>query len=177
MVNASAEKSGLPPVAAASGVMNDETSVVTSAPNAAPRTTAIARSTTLPRSTKSRNSFSMAIMLAAPMDDAAKLHCLIEIPKGSRNKYEWDEDLQAIKLNRFLFSSVVYPIDDGFVTETIGPHGDALDALVCLSAATFPGCLIAVRPVGVLRMTDEEGQSDKLVCVPTDDPAWDEIED
>jgi inorganic pyrophosphatase len=111
------------------------------------------------------------------MDDAAKLHCLIEIPKGSRNKYEWDEDLQGIKLNRFLFSSVVYPTDYGFITETIGPHGDALDTLVCVSAPTFPGCLIAVRPVAVLRMTDEEGQSDKLVCVPTDDPAWDEVDD
>jgi inorganic pyrophosphatase len=116
-------------------------------------------------------------MLAAPMDDAANLHCLIEIPRGSRNKYEWDPDLQAIKLNRFLFSSVVYPTDYGFITNTIGPHGDALDTLVCVSAATFPGCLIAVRPVGVLRMTDEEGQSDKLVCVPTDDPAWEEVEE
>jgi inorganic pyrophosphatase len=115
-------------------------------------------------------------MLPPPMDDAT-LHCLIEIPRGSRNKYEWDEELQAIKLNRFLFSSVVYPTDYGFLTDTIGPHGEALDALVCLSAPTFPGCVIAVRPVGVLRMTDEEGQSDKLVCVPTDDPAWDEVDD
>ena len=111
------------------------------------------------------------------MDDATNLHCLIEIPRGSRNKYEWDEELQAIKLNRFLFSSVHYPTDYGFITDTIGPHGDALDTLVCVSAATFPGCMIAVRPVGVLRMTDEEGQSDKLVCVPTDDPAWDEVEE
>jgi inorganic pyrophosphatase len=115
-------------------------------------------------------------MLASPMDDAPKLHCLIEIPKGSRNKYEWDADLQAIKLNRFLFSSVVYPTDYGFITDTLGPKGDALDALVCVSAATFPGCLISVRAVAVLRMTDEEGQSDKLVCVPTDDPAWGEVE-
>ena len=116
-------------------------------------------------------------MLAAPMDDDTNLHCLIEIPKGSRNKYEWDPDLQAIKLNRFLFSSVHYPTDYGFITDTIGPHGDALDALVCVSAATFPGCLIEVRPVGVLRMTDEEGQSDKLVCVPTDDPDWEKVEE
>jgi inorganic pyrophosphatase len=116
-------------------------------------------------------------MLAPPMDAAAELHCLIEIPKGSRNKYEWDPELQAIKLNRFLFSSVVYPTDYGFITDTIGPHGDALDTLVCVSAATFPGCLIDVRAVAVLRMTDEEGQSDKLVCVPRNDPAWDEVED
>jgi len=115
-------------------------------------------------------------MLAPAMDDSARLHCMIEIPKGSRNKYEWDPQLQAIKLNRFLFSSVVYPTDYGFVTETRGEQGEELDALVCVNAPTFPGCLIEVRAVGVLRMDDEEGRSDKLVCVPHDDPAWDEVE-
>jgi inorganic pyrophosphatase len=115
-------------------------------------------------------------MLAAAMDDSSRLHCMIEIPKGSRNKYEWDADLQAIKLNRFLFSSVQFPTDYGFVTDTLGDSGDALDALVCVNAPTFPGCLIEVRAVGVLRMDDEEGRSDKLVCVPHDDPAWDEVE-
>ncbi len=115
-------------------------------------------------------------MLAPAMDDYTRLHCMIEIPKGSRNKYEWDEKLQAIKLNRFLFSSVVYPTDYGFVTDTLGEKGEALDALVCVNAPTFPGCLIEVRAVAVLRMDDEEGRSDKLVCVPADDPAWDEVE-
>ena len=110
------------------------------------------------------------------MDDSRALHCMIEIPKGSRNKYEWDAGLQAIKLNRFLFSSVVYPTDYGFVTDTLGEGGEALDALVCVNAPTFPGCLIEVRAVGVLRMDDEEGRSDKLVCVPADDPSWDEVE-
>jgi len=114
-------------------------------------------------------------MLAAAMD-AARLHCMIEIPKGSRNKYEWDADLQAIKLNRFLFSSVVYPTDYGFITGTLGESGEALDAIVLVNAPTFPGCLIEVRAIGVLRMDDEEGRSDKLVCVPADDPAWDEFE-
>ena len=107
------------------------------------------------------------------MDDS--LYCLVEIPKGSRNKYEWDAQLGAIKLNRFLFSSVVYPTDYGFITETHGDKGEELDALVCVSAPTFPGCLIAARAVAILRMTDEEGQSDKLVCVPSNDPAWDEV--
>ena len=111
------------------------------------------------------------------MDDATNLHCLIEIPRGSRNKYEWDAELQAIKLNRFLFSSVHYPTDYGFITDTIGPQGDALDALVCVNAPTFPGCLIEVRAVGVLRMDDEKGTSDKLVCVPTDDPDWEDVEE
>jgi len=115
-------------------------------------------------------------MLAAAMAGSQALHCMIEIPKGSRNKYEWDPALQAIKLNRFLFSSVVYPTDYGFVTDTLGESGDALDALVCVDAPTFPGCLIEVRVVGVLRMDDEEGRSDKLVCVPADDPSWDEVD-
>ena len=115
-------------------------------------------------------------MLAAAMDDSKHVHCMIEIPKGSRNKYEWDAGLQAIKLNRFLFSSVIFPTDYGFITNTLGESGEALDALVCVNAATFPGCLIEVRAVGLLRMDDEEGRSDKLVCVPADDPAWDEVE-
>ena len=114
-------------------------------------------------------------MLAPAMDDSVNVHCMIEIPKGSRNKYEWDADLQAIKLNRFLFSSVIFPTDYGFITNTLGESGEALDALVCVNAATFPGCLIEVRAVGLLRMDDEEGRSDKLVCVPADDPAWDEV--
>ena len=115
-------------------------------------------------------------MLAPAMDDSTRLHCMIEIPKGSRNKYEWDEQLQAIKLNRFLFSSVQFPTDYGFVTDTLGDSGDALDALVCVGQPTFPGCLIEVRAVGVLRMDDEEGRSDKLVCVPQDDPAWEGVD-
>jgi inorganic pyrophosphatase len=115
-------------------------------------------------------------MLAPAMDDSQHVHCMIEIPKGSRNKYEWDADLEAIKLNRFLFSSVIFPTDYGFITNTLGESGEALDALVCVNAATFPGCLIEVRAVGLLRMDDEEGRSDKLVCVPADDPAWDEVE-
>jgi inorganic pyrophosphatase len=114
-------------------------------------------------------------MLPPAMDDS-RLHCMIEIPRGSRNKYEWDPELEAIKLNRFLFSSVQFPTDYGFVTETLGESGEALDALVCVNSPTFPGCLVEVRAVGLLRMDDEEGRSDKLVCVPSDDPAWDEVE-
>jgi inorganic pyrophosphatase len=116
-------------------------------------------------------------MLAPAMDDEQRLTAKIEIPKGSRNKYEWDPELKAIKLNRFLFSSVVYPTDYGFITDTLGEQGEELDAMVCVNAPTFPGCLIEVRAIGVLRMDDEEGRSDKLVCVPHDDPAWDEVED
>jgi inorganic pyrophosphatase len=114
-------------------------------------------------------------MLATAMDETALL-CHVEIPKGSRNKYEWDHKQQAIKLNRFLFSSVVYPTDYGFVPGTLSDGGDELDAMICVSEPTFPGCRIHVRVVGVLCMRDESGQSDKLLCVPGQDPNWDHVE-
>ena len=104
------------------------------------------------------------------------LHCLVEIPKGSRNKYEWDDALGGIKLDRFLFSSVVYPTDYGFVTDTLGEDGDPLDAMVCVSEPTFSGCLIPVTAIAVFRMTDDKGQDDKVVCVPLQDPQWNKKE-
>jgi inorganic pyrophosphatase len=115
-------------------------------------------------------------MLATSMADAEILHCLVEVPKGSRNRYEWDEDLQAIKLDRFLFSSVHYPTDYGFIPKTLAEKGSALDAMVCVSAPTFPGILIPVKVLGVFRTKDEAGQDDKLLCVPLEDPNWNEME-
>ena len=100
------------------------------------------------------------------------VHCLVEIPKGSRNKYEFDAELGGIKLDRFLFSSVVYPTDYGFIPDTLAPKGEPLDAMVCVSEATFPGCVIPVRVIAVFRTSDERGQDDKLLCVPHDDPNW-----
>ena len=104
------------------------------------------------------------------------LRCLVEIPKGSRNKYEWDPELGAIKLDRFLFSSVVFPADYGFIPETCGEDGDPLDALVLVSEPTFPGCVIPARAVAAFRMQDDKGQDDKVVCVPHEDPNWNYIE-
>lgn len=106
----------------------------------------------------------------------APLHCVVEIPKGSRNKYQWDEALGGIKLARFLFSSVVYPTDYGFVPDTLSPKGEAFDAMILVGEPTFPGCIIPVRLVGVLRTEDERGQDDKLLCVPCEDPEWNEVE-
>jgi inorganic pyrophosphatase len=103
---------------------------------------------------------------------AGALHCLVEIPKGSRNKYEFDPELGAIKLDRFLFSSVVFPTDYGFIQQTVGEDGDPLDAMVCVSEPTFPGCVIPVEAVAVFRMTDDKGQDDKVLCVPHEDPNW-----
>jgi inorganic pyrophosphatase len=107
---------------------------------------------------------------------AGQLHCLVEIPKGSRNKYEWDEELQAIKLDRFLFSSVVYPTDYGFVPRTLAADGDPLDAMVCVSEATFPGCVIPVKAIALFRMHDDKGQDDKVLCVPEQDPNWNHMQ-
>jgi inorganic pyrophosphatase len=107
---------------------------------------------------------------------AKPIHCLVEIPKGSRNKYQYDAELGGIKLDRFLFSSVVYPTDYGFIPNTLAPKGEPLDAMVCVSAATFPGCLIPVRVIAVFRTSDERGQDDKLLCVPFEDPNWSQLE-
>jgi len=100
----------------------------------------------------------------------------IEIPKGSRNKYEFDHEIGALKLDRFLFSSMVYPTDYGFIPETLGLDGDPLDVMVCVSEPTFPGCRIAVKPIALFRMTDEKGIDDKVLAVPLQDPLWNTLE-
>ena len=105
-----------------------------------------------------------------------RVRCLVEIPKGSRNKYEWNEELQAITLDRFLFSSVVYPTDYGFIPDTLAGDGDPLDAVICVSEPTFPGCMVAVNAIGLLEMRDEKGEDEKILCVPRHDPNWDGIE-
>ncbi len=110
-------------------------------------------------------------------DELDQLLCFVEIPKGSRNKYEYDEEADAIKLDRFLFSSMVYPTDYGFIPQTLGQDGDALDAMVCVSEATFPGCVIPVKPIALFRMEDEHGVDDKVLCVPLQDPAWNHLEE
>ena len=107
----------------------------------------------------------------------APLTCVIEIPKGSRNKYEYDAELGGIKLDRFISASVVYPTDYGFVPETLAPDGDPLDVLVCVSEPTFPGCAVLANPIGLFKMSDEKGPDDHVVCVPCDDPGWNEVSD
>jgi inorganic pyrophosphatase len=108
---------------------------------------------------------------------AKPLKCLVEIPKGSRNKYEYDHDEDVIKLDRFLFSSVVYPTDYGFIPDTLALDGDPLDAMVCVSEPTFPGCMIDVKPIALFRMEDDKGIDDKILCVPLQDPAWNTLEE
>lgn len=102
---------------------------------------------------------------------------VVEIPKGSRNKYEYDYEKKMIRYDRMIFSSMHYPSDYGFVPDTLAEDGDALDALVLVSEPTFPGCLIEVRPIGLFRMRDEKGPDAKLLCVPTSDPIWNSFTD
>ncbi|PFG27984.1 inorganic pyrophosphatase [Corynebacterium renale] len=100
----------------------------------------------------------------------------IEIPKGSRNKYEIDHETGNIYLDRYLFTPMAYPADYGFIAGTLGEDGDPLDALVMLPEPLFPGVIVKARPVGVFKMTDEAGGDDKLLCV-LDDPRFDQYQD
>lgn len=102
---------------------------------------------------------------------------LIEIPKGSRNKYEYDFELKKIRYDRMIFSSMHYPADYGFVPETLALDGDPLDVLVLVQEPTFPGCVMEVKPIGVFHMTDEKGPDEKMICVPVSDPIWNLLED
>ena len=97
---------------------------------------------------------------------------LVEIPKGSRNKYEYDFELKKIRFDRMLFSSMMYPGDYGFIPETLALDGDPLDVLVLGHEPTFPMCVVEIKPIGVFHMADEKGPDEKIVCVPVSDPIW-----
>ncbi len=100
------------------------------------------------------------------------LNVLIEIPGGSKNKYEFDKDMRAMVLDRVLYSSVQYPYDYGFVPNTLAGDGDPLDGMVIMDQPTFPGCVITVRPLGMLQMIDGGEPDEKLLCVPAKDPRY-----
>ncbi len=100
---------------------------------------------------------------------------VVEIPTGSRNKYEFDPRLGRMVLDRMLFTATRYPADYGYIDGTLGEDGDPLDALVLVGEPTFPGCGIRARPVGLFRMWDEKGSDEKILCVPLRDPVWSHI--
>jgi inorganic pyrophosphatase len=105
---------------------------------------------------------------------------IIEIPTGSRNKYEYDHERHIIRLDRRLFTATTYPADYGFVPETLAGDGDPLDVVVLVTDPTFPGCLVRARILGVFFMRDEAGVDAKLISVLAHDPQWDgatDIED
>ena len=109
-------------------------------------------------------------------DNEEPLVAIVEIPKGSSNKYEWDEELGAIKLDRLLFASLGYPTDYGFFQDTLAADGDPLDVMIVVSEPTFPGCRIEVKPVALFRMRDEKAEDNKILCVPFTDPNWSHVE-
>jgi inorganic pyrophosphatase len=113
------------------------------------------------------------------MPQDADVVVLIEIPKGSRNKYELNPETGRMRLDRRLWASVSYPVEYGLVPGTEAQDGGELDALVLSTEATFPGCEVLVRPIGLLemRMGDDGPANPKLVCVPDGDPSWEGLED
>lgn len=110
-------------------------------------------------------------------NDVTTFDVLIEIPKGSRNKYEFDFDLQKIRFDRMLFSSMMYPGDYGFVPQTLALDKDPLDVLVLGHQPTYPMTVVEVRPIGVFHMADEKGPDEKIICVPVSDPIWNNKKD
>ncbi len=101
-----------------------------------------------------------------------ELTAIIEIPRGSRNKYELDKETGLIKFDRLLYSAVHYPGDYGFIPRTLADDGDPLDVLVMTTEPTFSGCLVPVRPLGVFEMRDEKGFDEKILAVPLADPLY-----
>ena len=112
---------------------------------------------------------------AGLMDTDRTIDVMVEIPRGSRNKYEYDHENHVFRLDRRLFSATFYPADYGFVPDTLAEDGDPLDALVLLDEPTFPGCMVESRPVGVFWMTDEKGPDAKIICVACGDPMWESV--
>ena len=102
---------------------------------------------------------------------------MVEVPMGSRNKYELDHETGRIKLDRTLFTATAYPCDYGFVPDTLAEDDDPLDVLIIVEQPTFPGCVIRVRPIAVFWMRDEKGPDAKILCVPSDNPRQDHLQD
>jgi inorganic pyrophosphatase len=105
------------------------------------------------------------------------IEVIIEVPQGSRNKYEIDAASGRIRLDRMLFTSTRYPVDYGFILHTLAEDGDPLDAMVLLGEPAFPGSYVITRPVGVFWMTDEHGPDAKILAVPARDPRYDSLQD
>lgn len=104
-----------------------------------------------------------------------ELNLIVEIPTGSQNKYELDKDYGIIKLDRVLYSPLHYPGDYGFIPQTLGEDNDPLDGIVMMNFPTYPGTLMSVRPLGMLRMVDQGENDEKILCVPVDDVRFEHV--
>lgn len=114
-------------------------------------------------------------MKSAKLQEVVIVDAIIEIPKGSSNKYEYDHEKNVIRLDRCLFSPMYYPADYGFVPDTLSEDGDPIDILVIMRNPTFPGCMIEARIIGMFKMADDKGLDEKLIAVPIHDPRYDEF--
>lgn len=112
-----------------------------------------------------------------PVGDRApqSVNIVVEIPQGSVHKYEYDEKLQVFRLDRTLYSPVHYPGDYGFIPSTRGLDGDPLDVLVLVDVPSFPGCVMEVRPIGLLNMVDQGKNDEKILAVVENDPIYQQI--
>src|SRR3989441_12047099 len=119
------------------------------------------------------NYLTLPIGKAAP----AEINAVIEIARGDTNKYEYDKKLNVFRLDRNLYSPVHYPGDYGFIPSTLSDDGDPLDVLVLVDASSFPGCLMTVRPIGMLEMIDQGKEDEKILAVGTNNPIFKNIED
>jgi len=115
--------------------------------------------------------------LAPGPDVPEVVNVIVEVPKGSRNKYEYDEETGTIRLDRVLYSSIHYPGDYGLIPQTLYDDGDPLDILVMVGEPSFPGCIIQARPIGLFRMLDQEQPDDKVLAVPASDPLYRDYHD
>lgn len=105
------------------------------------------------------------------------VYAVVEVPKGSRNKYEYSKSAGVIKLDRVLYSPLHYPGDYGFIPQSLYGDGDPLDVLIMMTEPTFPGCVIEVRPVGMLKLLDRGEHDDKILAVPSNDPQFSDFHD
>ena len=120
----------------------------------------------------------MSLHMLGPGKQSPELvNAVIEIPYGSRIKYEIDHITNLVKVDRVLYSPLHYPAEYGFIPHTLAPDGDPADLLVLISGATYPGVVVEARPVGVLRMTDDKGNDDKVLSVALDDPNYHHVKD
>ncbi len=106
-----------------------------------------------------------------------KMNVIVEIPRGSKNKYEIDKETGLIALDRTMHTAQDYPVDYGFVPQTLWDDNDALDVIVLTTFPLMPGILVRARPVAILNMTDDGDNDDKVIAVPTDDPRFAETHD
>ena len=121
----------------------------------------------------------MTNYLALPIGEGApdEVNAVIEIPRGQTNKYEYDKQLHVFRLDRNLYSPVHYPGDDGFIPGTLSDDGDPLDVLVLVDAPSFTGCLMTVRPIGMLEMVDQGKKDEKILAVGTNNPIFNDVRD